>query len=248
MKHYKSTQDFYNGVDWALCKAQVMQERMKDGAIYCEHCGGLILKSFNPKKRDNKRAMVFHHKIYLTNENVNDASISINPENIQILHWACHNEIHERFSVTQRREKKVYLIIGAPCSGKADFIKKRVQDGDIVLNVDDIRQCVSGLPRFKEPKTIKNLIFNIRSEIKKYIANSGFENWRNAYIVESRLYTPIDRAKEAERYKRFNVEVIIMDVTREECLERLYKEPNGRDIKEYENFINEYYDNFINET
>ena len=39
-------------------------------------------------------AIVFHHKKYLTNQNVNDASISINPNNIMVVHWQCHNEIH----------------------------------------------------------------------------------------------------------------------------------------------------------
>ena len=82
MKQYKNTADFYNGEDWQYCKMQVTEDRLKkDGGLYCEHCGSLLTKTFNPKENNNKRAIVFHHKIYLTNDNLNDASISINPNN-----------------------------------------------------------------------------------------------------------------------------------------------------------------------
>ena len=98
MKTYKSTYDFYRSDDWNSCKAQVLQARIKaDGSIICEHCGKPILKGFNPNANNNSGAIVFHHKIYLNNFNVNDASISVNPDNIQIVHWSCHNEIHQRF-------------------------------------------------------------------------------------------------------------------------------------------------------
>ena len=149
MKRYENTEQFYKGTDWANCKAQVMQQRLKDGAIYCEHCGKIILKSFNPNERNNSKAAVFHHKVYLTNSNVNDASISINPDNIAILHWQCHNEVHKRFngSAANVIEKKVYLITGPSCSGKTTFVRERVQEGDIVLDIDDLWQMVSGQPR-----------------------------------------------------------------------------------------------------
>ena len=68
--------------------------------------------------------------------------------------------------------------------------------------------------------------------------------WDVAYIIESLPYAT-DRAREAERYKAHNVELITMDATREECLARLHSNPNGRNIKVYEQYINDYYDNYI---
>ena len=245
MKQYESTAQFYRGKDWENCKAQVTNERLKDGALYCEHCGKIILKSFNPKERNNKGAIVYHHKIELTNTNVNDASISINPKNIMVVHWQCHNEIHNRFNGNNKPEKKVYIVTGASCSGKTTWVRDRVQEGDIVLDIDDIWQTISGMPRYVKPNTFKPLVFNIRKEIKNYIATDSVGNWRNAYIIEGKLYTPKDRQDEANKYKMRNVEVIQMEATREECLQRLYSKPDGRDIKAYEGYINEYYDNYI---
>lgn len=243
MKTYDNTTQFYNGTDWAMCKAQVTQERLKDGALYCEHCGKIILKSFNPNANNNKGAIVYHHKIYLTNENVNNAAISINPENIAVLHWGCHNEIHGRFNGTAVKvERKVYIITGAACSGKTTFAREHMSEGDLILDIDDIWQTISGQPRYIKPNSLKPIVFNMRLAIKEQIAK-GVGSWRNAYIIES-LPLATDRKREAERYKAHNCEIITMEADRTECLNRLYSNPNGRDIKAYEEYINEYYNDY----
>lgn len=246
MKHYDNTAQFYNGEDWAYCKAQVLNERIKDGVVYCEHCGKEIVKSFNPLKNNNKGAMVFHHKIELTNQNVNTASIAIAPSNIAVLHWSCHNQVHNRFNgngQANKIERKVYIITGASCSGKTTFVRERIQEGDIVFDIDDLWQTVSGQARYTKPKQLKPIIFNLRNEIKDAIAK-GIGNWRNAYIIES-LPLATDRKREVERYKAHNVELITMEATREECLTRLYNNPSGRNIKDYENYINDYFDSYV---
>lgn len=245
MKHYDNTAQFYRSQDWDNCKAQVTVERMKDdGVLYCELCGKPIVKNFNPSKRNNAGAVVFHHKTYLNNFNVNDAAISINPKNIMVLHWSCHNEIHGRFNGSNTQvEKKVYIITGAPCSGKTSFVKERMQEGDIVIDIDDLWEMLSGQPRYIKPNQLKPIVFNLRQQLKDNIAR-GVGTWRNAYIIESLPYAT-DRQREAERYKAHNVELITMEATRDECLQRLYANPNGRDIKAYEEYINDYYNNYI---
>jgi predicted kinase len=246
MKFYKSTYDFYRSDDWKQCKAQVLHQRIKtDGVIYCEHCGKPIVKGFNPDKNNNGGAIVFHHKIYLNNFNINDASVSINPDNIQIVHWNCHNEIHQRFGFSGTNnipEKKVYLITGASCSGKTSWVKERMQENDLILDIDDIWQMVSGQDRYIKPNSLKPIVFKIRDELKGLISR-GTGTWRNAFIIES-LPSKQDREREADRYKAFNVEVITLDTSKDECLQRLHTNPNGRDIKAYEQYINEYFSRF----
>lgn len=243
MRQYETLTQFYNGQDWAYCKAQVTQERLKGGALYCEHCGKVILKSFNPNANNNKGAIVYHHKVYLTPNNVNDASISINPENIAVLHWQCHNEVHGRFNgAAVAIERKVYLVTGAPCSGKTTFARERMQAGDMLLDIDDLWQTISGQPRYIKPNALKPIVFNTRLALKEQIAK-GAGSWRNAYIIES-LPLATDRKREAERYKAHNCEIITMEASREECLNRLYLMPNGRDVKAYEEYINNYFDEY----
>lgn len=246
VKHYENTDQFYRGDDWANCKAQVTLERLKNDVLYCEHCGEPVLKDFNPNKKNNSGAVVYHHIVHLTNSNVNDASISINPKNIMVLHWRCHNFVHkkqEQMIAAKNAEKKVYIITGASCSGKTTFVKERIQEGDVVLDIDDIWQTISGMPRYTKPNSLKPIVFNMRNELKDQIAK-GAGTWRNAFVIES-LPLATDRKREVERYKAHNVELITMEATREECLQRLYADPNGRDIKAYEEYINNYYDDYI---
>lgn len=185
--------------------------------------------------------MIFHHKTPLTLQNVNDTSISINPENIAIVHFHCHNEIHQRF-YGGKLEKKVYLVTGSPCSGKSSWARSMLEEGDIILDIDDIWQMVSGQPRYIKPTQCKPLVFKIRDGMKDLIAK-GAGGWRNAFIIES-LPNPIERNREAERYKAHNVEIVTMPTSMNECVERLRNDPQGRDIKSYEGYIKEYFDRF----
>jgi hypothetical protein len=99
------------------------------------------------------------------------------------------------------------------------------------------------MPRYVKPNQLKPIVFNIRNTLKEQIAK-GVGTWRNAFIIES-LPIATDRKREAEKYKAHNVELITMEATREECLQRLYSKPDGRNIKDYESYINDYYDNYI---
>jgi len=240
---YESTAQFYRSEPWQACKAQVLHERTKaDGAIYCEHCGRLILKGFNPNANNNAGAIVFHHKIPLNAYNVNDASISINPANIAVLHWACHNEVHGRFGHgggNNIPEKKVYLITGAPLSGKTTWARERSAEGDIILDIDDLWQAISGQPRYTKPNSLKPIVFAARDEIKGLIAR-GAGTWRNAFIIEG-LPAKMDRQRETERYKAHNTEIITMNTEQAECLARLHANPNGRNVKDYETYIAQYF-------
>lgn len=239
MRNYSTLASFYAGDDWSTCKAFVLNERIKGGAVYCEHCGEIILKDFNPRERNNAGAMVFHHKRpLLTVADANNAEISINPRNIAILHWQCHNVVHNRFTGQNTQpEQKVYLITGAPCSGKTTFARERMQAGDVIVDIDDIWQQISGQPRYTKPNSLKPLVFATRdTQEDKVRTRAG--TWRNAFVIKS-LPLPMDRRREAEK---LGAEVITIETPKEECLDRLHKNPNGRDVAEYEKFIKNYFD------
>ena len=239
--NFKTLHDFYNSKVWSDCKAQILFERIKDGKVYCEHCKELINKDFNPNKRNNRNAIVYHHKIELNLFNVNDASISINPENIAVVHWQCHNEIHDRFIGTNGNNlptKKVYLVTGASCSGKTTWVKERATDRDIVVDIDDIWEYVTRGQRYYKPHWAKTFVFAIRDSLIDKIKTTQLNGtWHNAFIIESQ-----PSAKDRnDRANELNAEIITMEATEEECLQRLYENPNGRNIKDYEKFIKDYF-------
>ena len=67
---------FYHSKAWELCRDATMQERN----FICEKCG--------------RPAIILHHKVFLTEENVNDPDIALNPDNLEALCHRCHDEIH----------------------------------------------------------------------------------------------------------------------------------------------------------
>ena len=120
-------QNFYHSKTWTKFTKVIKAERVNpDGNIMCDYCKKPIVHKYD---------CICHHNIQLNDMNVNNADISLNPNNISLVHHRCHNLIHCKF---QRKDRKVYLVFGAPCSGKTTFVNNNMLKGDIVLGVRDL--------------------------------------------------------------------------------------------------------------
>ena len=79
MKKPKVLHNFYKSPKWqAAREAKIMSVNG-----LCERCG--------------KVGTEVHHKERLTIENLNDSSISLNEDNLELLCRDCHNQEHKRF-------------------------------------------------------------------------------------------------------------------------------------------------------
>lgn len=214
---------FYQSKEWGDLLRILKQERVNEmGFIICEHCGRPIVKKYD---------CIGHHKEELTAANVNDVGISLNPDNIALVHHKCHNAIHERFGYEY---KKIYIVHGAPCSGKTSYVREVAGAEDIVLDIDNIWQCISTNDRYVKPNRLKPNVFNIRDTILDQIL-TGLGYWRNAYIIGGYPY-------EAERERMrslYGAELIHIDTDAEECLKRAAERP-----PEYAEYVQEYFDKF----
>lgn len=167
-----SIKKFYKSKAWeSLIKVLRLERVDNDGILRCEYCGKPILKPYD---------CIGHHKIELTPGNVNDSSISLNAENIMLIHFKCHNEIHGRFG--NNAAKKVYLVYGAPCAGKTTFVTNNAGRDDIVLDMDSIWQMISINPRYDKPNRLKQNVFGIRDCILDQI-KMRVGKWQNAWVI-----------------------------------------------------------------
>lgn len=234
-----SRHSFYNSQVWSNCKQQVYENKKdENGIVYCEMCGKPLIKSFDPRKNDNRSSIIYHHTIELTEQNYVDYNISANPSLIQILCFKCHNAVHNRFGGGTPR-KKVYIVYGPSCSGKTTWVKEQLGENDLVADIDDLWEYVSKKPRYIKPNTYKDLVFALWNEYLEQIKmRTGF--WNNAYIITGEPLSSSRRTM-ADKY---NAELIHIDTPKEKCLENLYNNPQGRDIKTYEGFITKYFDRF----
>ena len=226
----KELSDFYRCQAWRQLRQNLILERQDElGFVMCEHCG---------KPITNLSACVGHHIEPLTLENVNDWNIALNPENVALVHIPCHNEIHNRFGI--KWDRKVYLVYGSALSGKTTFVNNNKTDGDLILDLDSIYQALSGDLRYKKPNQIKPIVFAVRDTILEQIKmRSG--SWRNAWVIGTFPYQR-DRNNLIER---LGAESILIEATKEECLQRLYEDETRQLVrKEWTEYINEWFEDY----
>lgn len=146
--------------------------------------------------------------------NVNDFTISLNPKNIQIVSHRSHNEIHARFGFCT--ERKVYYIYGAPCSGKTTFVNSIKGNSDIVVDMDNIWECITGGARYEKPVALKTNAFMLRDCLYDMVKTRAGK-WEKAFVIEG-------GARIADRSRRISTlgaESIYIDTDKETCLKRL---------------------------
>ena len=218
---------FYHSKDWEKLLRVLKSERVNDnGDIICDYCGKPITRAYD---------MIGHHKTELTDENVNDASISLNPENIVFVHHRCHNYIHNKLGHAVR---EVYLVYGAPLSGKSEWVHENMNEGDLVIDIDSIWQCVSGCDRYVKPNRLRSIVFTVRDrliEACKYRAGS----WCNCYVIGG---YPL--SSERDRLCReLGAREVFIESTKDECFSKLESVP-GINKDEWKKFIEDWFEKF----
>jgi hypothetical protein len=216
---------FYASVAWQNFRLVIIAER----GLICEHCGQLIIKA---------NEATLHHIIELTLDNVHDAVIALNPENILLVHRDCHDRIHGRFGYP--KAKQVFVVYGCPLSGKATYVNQNLRRGDIVVCMDRIYEAVSGLSAHDKPDA---LLSNIRALYNLLIdqVKTRYGKWNNAYIIGGF----------ADRYKRdgladeLGAELIYCECSKEEAISRIDLDEQRRNMKaEYIGYINRWFEEY----
>lgn len=218
-----SLYNFYRSREWTDFRQIIISDRLVNGFTICEHCGKPIVRAYD---------LILHHKIHLTEDNYIDASISLNPDNIQIVHHKCHNLIHNKLAYSCRQ---VYIVHGSPLSGKTSYVESVLSEGDLIIDIDNIWQCVSGQSRYIKPNRLKSVVFSVRDNLLESVKYRRGK-WLNAYIVGGYPY-------EAERERladTLGARLIHIDTDKDTCIKRLY-ECEDRDINEWTKYINEYW-------
>ena len=216
---------FYKSRKWESLIAQIKIERANEqGLVICEHCRKPIIKKYD---------CIAHHEIELTEENVNDYSISLNPDNIKLIHFRCHNRIHERWNGDSHK-RNVYLVYGSPCAGKSTWVNDVANTDDLILDIDRLWEAICNSDKYSKPNRLKNNVFGLRDCLIDQIrTRQGM--WHNAYIVGG---YPL-RSDRDRLCNLLNAQPIFIDSTKEECLSRAVND-------DWKIFVEEWFENFVN--
>ena len=213
---------FYKSREWESLIEQIKLDRLDaSGQVICECCGKPITRKYD---------CIGHHKIELTEQNVNDYSISLNPDNIMLVHFRCHNRIHNRFDGFCQQ---VYLVYGPPCAGKSTWVENVCNKDDLIIDIDRIWECLCVSDKYHKPNRIKSNVFGIRDALLDQVKiRKGM--WRNAYIIGTYpLKTDRDRICDLLRAR----EVFIYE-DKDVCM--------GRAVDEnWKKYIEDWFDDYV---
>lgn len=222
--------NFYQSKEWERFTAALRMERVnQNGEIICEYCGKPITKAYD---------IICHHKVELTEANVNDYEISFNPENIQLVHHRCHNYIHNKLGYSVRQ---VFLVYGPPLAGKKTYVRENANEGDLIIDLDNIWECISGCERYVHPNRLKSIAFMIRDDLIQAVKYRRGK-WCNAYLVGG---YPLKSERE-RLCKELGAREIYVQASHESCLEKLAGTQDKRhDMQDaWKTFIDDWFERF----
>lgn len=222
-----SLYNFYRSKEWVNLLQYLKMSRLdSDRELLCEYCYRPIVRKYD---------CIGHHEIPLTEENYTDASISLNPDNIKLVHHRCHNLIHNKLSYSG---KQVYIVHGSPFSGKSSYVDEVREDGDLVLDMDNIWQAVSGCKRYVKPARLNAVVFSIRDNILESIRYRRGK-WLNAYVIGGYPY----QAERERLADTLGARLIHIDTDKNTCVNRCYAS-DDRNHNEWLQYINEYWEKY----
>lgn len=227
---FTSLEQFYTSDLWRNLRLQLMAERAVDGVVIDEHNGRPIYNAYD---------VIAHHEKPVTLSNVNDFSVSLNPDNIKLVSHRSHNEIHARYGFGM--QKKIYYVYGAPCSGKTTFVKSVKGNSDLVIDIDLIWQTVTGGELYYKPDALRSVVFAVRDTLyEKARMRSG--NWERCYIIDG-------GARKSERERKIaalGAEPIFIDTDKETCISNLMKDNKRKDVIElWTTYINTWFEEYV---
>lgn len=118
---------------------------------------------------------------------------------------------------------QVYLIYGAPLSGKSTYVKQRLKYNDVVFDYDDIMRTITGLPYQTNNKRVQPIVLGLRDLIIEHIkVNQVIEN---VYIITTFIGKQLEQSLNGLDVKKIRMETTFM-----ECIERL--QSSDRDNKD----------------
>lgn len=221
---FSSLFQFYRSKEWEKLREVILLERLdENGELICEHCGKPITRAYDA---------ICHHKQHLTESNLNDFDISLNKENIAVVHHACHNQIHQRFGAYTRH---IYIVYGAPCSGKSTFVKESATKDDLVVDINEIYEAISINSQHAKSKRLASNAFQIRDILLDMVKTRNGK-WTNAWIIAG-MPLKMDRERLADT---LGAELIFIESPKEICLERAYK----RGGETYQKYVEDWYEKY----
>lgn len=214
---------FYKSEAWRSLRRALIQER------------GTVCPVCHRDYMSDTSKLIAHHIQELTPETVTDASIALNPSNVELICFDCHNKAHKRYG---QGTHHVYLVYGAPCSGKSTLVRQMMHRGDLIVDMDLLFYAVSGCSLYDKPDQLKSDVFAVRALLLDRIQHRA-GRWGDAYIVGG---YPFKLEREGLA-RKLGAELIFCDLPKEQCQANA-RAGRGNLAKAWEGYIEWWFDDY----
>ncbi|MBS4191200.1 AAA family ATPase [Bacillus sp. FJAT-49705] len=136
---------------------------------------------------------------------------------------------------------KVYIVWGSPASGKTTYVKKHMHVGDMVVDLDYLKQSISLAGKTNTGDNLLNVSLSIREHIYSLIEYRELMRCNNIWVVAG-LPKQIDREYLFNRLRA--TDIIHIHATREECVQRAINDDERSDKDLQLLIINKWFDTF----
>ena len=243
---------FYKSDAWIKARAAYISERTRIDGGLCERCG----------KTSDKPGEELHHITPLTPGNINEYSVCLSPANLQWLCKDCHFIVHreiilKEFERARQANKRVlhngcyfdeegqlikmgvYIVFGSPASGKTTFVREKMTPGDLVVDLDMIKQSISLLPGKDTPDNLLDVALGIREYLYELIEERAVD-CRNVWVIG----TLPRKAERQELAERLGAEMIECKVTYHEAIARAKADDERQNKQLQLALIDQYFENY----
>lgn len=214
---------FYKSEAWRSLRRALIQER------------GTVCPVCHRDYMADTSKLIAHHIQELTPETVTDASVALNPSNVELICFDCHNKAHKRYG---QGIHHVYLVYGAPCSGKSTLVRQMMHRGDLIVDMDLLFYAVSGCSLYDKPDQLKSDVFAVRSLLLDRIQHRA-GRWGDAYIVGGYPF----KLEREELARKLGAELIFSDLPKEQCKANACA-GRGNLAKAWEGYIERWFDDY----
>lgn len=140
---------------------------------------------------------------------------------------------------TQQSDKEVFIICGAPGSGKTTYASQHYQPGDLIVDMDTIVAALTGdETAHPDYENILDVAIAVRNTLYNIIKN-GTGDWKRAFVITSSMN---DGAVIALA-KQLHATVHYMETTKEECKRRIANDKTRQDKELFYNLVDEWFKN-----
>jgi len=178
-------------------------------------------------------ANTVHHIVPLEDR----PDLALDDRNLISLCEECHNGMHDRHTGRLTTKglawvnrmglgARVVLVWGPPASGKTTYVREHMRDGDMVVDLDRIKEAISMRHRSEVSDELLPVALSIREHIYGLIERREIPLGTTVWVIAGLA----DMAERDEVIRRLKPDRMVqMETPKDECIRRALADPERPD-------------------